>query len=362
MHCIIRWLYKRAHEYSLYRGESKEINYEDLYYLASQLRDNWSELQNPAMLPQLHHLKGVMISWPEYKEFRERYGLTLSIPDPEEFYQLCEETCHYIEDLVVNVLSHNGQHYPKHLELIAAIDEANDLCLNGIATLAHDTHVENFLSEQGVSFADGFSPQQTDCGWRVWQDHFPEGRTPFLKLHGSTNWKKLHKDGNNNRSPETVGINMEKSECFSPWPDEPSDPECWRRDFDGRPLLLIGTFNKPAKYTEPMLRDVHYQFGKILEETDMLVVCGYSFGDKAINTQLISWWHSLEGSLVVIDPCSQIQENARDAVQRILIDQRIKFIHKEMQDVSKGQLLGLLRGIDETWCSPGNTYSLASIK
>ncbi|MCY4673755.1 MAG: hypothetical protein OXD43_08355 [Bacteroidetes bacterium] len=347
---IICWLYELTHEYLFYREESKEINYEDLYYLASQLRDDWSELQNPAMLPLIRNLKCVMISWPEYREFCERSGRTLSIPDLGEFHQLCEETCHYIEDIVVNVLSHDGQHHSKHLALITAIGEANDLDLKGIATLAHDTHVENFLSEH-VSLADGFSPEQTDCGWRVWQDHFPEGSIPFLKLHGSTNWKKLRNDGNNNRSPETIGINMANSECSSPRPDEPSDPECWRRGFDRRPLLLIGTFNKPAMYTGPMLLDVHYRFRKILRNTDTLVVCGYSFGDKAINTQLIFWLTSLSGrSLVVIDPrCpSQIQKNARYATQKILNDRGTRLINEKMEDVCKDQLIGLLRGVGET--------------
>ena len=56
MRRIIRWRYKRAHEYFLYREESKIINYEDLYYLASQLRNDQSELQNPAVLPLICEL------------------------------------------------------------------------------------------------------------------------------------------------------------------------------------------------------------------------------------------------------------------------------------------------------------------
>ena len=352
---IVCWLYTRAHEYFLDRKESKEINYEDLYYLASQLRDDWSELQNPAIRPLICNLKREMISWPEYREFRERCRLTLSTPDPGEFHQLCEETCHYIEDIVVNVLSHDSQHSSKHLELITAIIEAKGLELQGIATLAHDTHVEKFLSNQfssrkDVSLADGFISERTDCVWRVWKDHFPEGSTPFLKLHGSTNWKQLSKEGNNNRSPVTIGIKVAKSKRSSSCPDEPTVQECWGEHSDGRPLLLIGTFNKPAMYAGPMLLDVHYRFRKILEETDTLVVCGYSFGDKAINTQLIYWWHSFDGSLVVIDPrfrC-QIQENARNATKEILEDPGTEFIGERMQDVCKDRFIRSLRGVGET--------------
>ena len=54
---IIDWLFKRTKEYFQDRGEPKEPNYEDIYYLASQLRDDATELQNPALLPLICKLK-----------------------------------------------------------------------------------------------------------------------------------------------------------------------------------------------------------------------------------------------------------------------------------------------------------------
>ena len=44
----------------------------------------------------------------------------------------------------------------------------------------------------------------------------------------------------------------------------------WSINFDGLPLLPIGTFNKPTMYVGPMLLEVHYRFRKILKDTDAL--------------------------------------------------------------------------------------------
>ena len=49
--------------------------------------------------------------------------------------------------------------------------------------------------------------------------------------------------------------------------------------------------------------DIHYRFRKILEGSETLVICGgYSFGNKALNTQLI-FWHNANRprSIAVID-------------------------------------------------------------
>lgn len=110
-------------------------------------------------------------------------------------------------------------------------------------------------------------------------------------------------------------------------------------------------------YVGPMLLEVHYRFRKILKDTDTLVVCGYSFGDKAINTQLVSWWNAFDRSLVVIDPCckSQIQRTVRYAARQFLGDppetipeprprpQGTKFVKDKMEDVCKNRLLALLK-------------------
>lgn len=187
---IICWLNDRTQEYFDRRtGQGiKAVNYEDIYYLASQLSDDATELQNPGLLPLIDQLKWEMTLWPEFKKYCESKHRGILILNPHEFHELLSFTCTYIGDIVVDVLNRSGECH-KHLELITAIHEIPDLNLKGIATLAHDTHVETFLRNQNVPLADGFSPKSSDCTWRIWNNYFHgNDHIPFLKLHGSVDW------------------------------------------------------------------------------------------------------------------------------------------------------------------------------
>ena len=64
---------------------------------------------------------------------------------------------------------------------------------------------------------------------------------------------------------------------------------------ESMPLLLIGTFNKVAEYSRGIFLDLHHRFRSTLREADRLVVCGYSFGDKGINTAVIEWYYAKRG-------------------------------------------------------------------
>ena len=338
---IIRWLFMRTQEYFLYDEEPKEPNYEDLYYLASQLRDDATELENPAVLPLIRKLKCEMTLWSEYEKFCEQYLQW------DKFNHLCEETCHYIEDIVAHMLNRRNECCTKHLEIIKSISEAEGegLELKGIATLAHDTHVERYLRCAGIKYTDGFSVPIPDDPLRIWRDHFsPDDGIPFLKLHGSVDWIRfdLRKPGENQTLPlSEIGV------CESPRLDN----SIYGKDkyADHRPLLLIGTFNKTARYSWRLMVDIHYRFRKTLEDSDTLVICGYSFGDKAINSQLISWRDAVRSrSLVVLDRRgrSEVGQSARYAATKLLNDQETtEFIAKPMEAVSTDELHRVLRSL-----------------
>ena len=94
------------------------------------------------------------------------------------------------------------------------------------------------------------------------------------------------------------------------------------------------SLNKPSKYTWGLMLGIHYRFRKILEDSDTLVVCGYSFGDKAINTELIFWHNARRSrSLVVIDPRCRwdVINSARFAAATLL--ESAHFISKPLEDV-----------------------------
>ena len=348
---IIRLLFEQTHGYFQYREElmklqlnldhvqSRKSNYEDIYFLASQLRDDANELQNPAILPLICKLKCEMILWSEFKEYCDVYSQDIRDPDRLIFNEFCSETCHYIEDIVVSELSQNGKCCTKHLEIIKTIYQADGLELQGIATLAHDTHVERSLSGADIKLLDGFGPPIRGDSSRIWKNQFSSSDgVPFVKLHGSVNWNlfDLLEPSNNGKLPKSeIGV-LEPSHLNN---------SVYRYDADinDRPLLLVGTFNKPTRYNWGLMLDIHYRFREILRNSDTLVVCGYSFGDKAINTQLI-FWQSAERSrsLVVIDPLCRrkIIGSARYAAAQLLKDERTtRFITERMEDVEPHVLL-----------------------
>ena len=337
---ISEWLFDQAQEYFRRRCKAKVISYEDVYHLASQLKDDATELQNPALLPFLDRVGCEWRSWPEYVDWCTIRG--------GDIHTLFETVCHYIEDVVANeLLYHKPDQYFKHLELIEAADNATDIKLKGIATLAHDTHVETDLRSRKIKLADGFGDSETDCGWRTWEDCFPaSGGVPFLKLHGSVDWKRLRCYRNAFYPLEEIGVCCRtEQQRKEPRDDARTCNEVYEVAGNNRPLLLIGTFNKPARYSRHIMLDIHYRFRKVLEASNTLVICGYSFGDKAINTQIIDWWRP-KYSLVVID-CNdkkKVIKSARFAIRKYLCCRvTTRFITKSMEEVCPNELMDELR-------------------
>ena len=70
--------------------------------------------------------------------------------------------------------------------------------------------------------------------------------------------------------------------------------------FNGRPVLLAGTFNKMLQYTTGIYSGLYCQMYRALQETEILILCGYGFGDKGINTRLIEWVYSSQQNMLVV--------------------------------------------------------------
>ena len=71
----------------------------------------------------------------------------------------------------------------------------------------------------------------------------------------------------------------------------------------GRPLFLTGTFNKILSYQSGIYADQHYRFHEALMNADALVVIGYGFRDKAINSRIVAWAERPgERRMIVVHP------------------------------------------------------------
>ena len=237
---------------------------------------------------------------------------------------LIRETRNYIADIVWCCLCREPASQ-NHLNVIAyACKSVN---VTSISTLCHDTHVETYLKEKGISLSDGFSEPEADV--KYWNGDFClSGTTPFLKLHGSVDWFRfdtLNGDSHNRR----IGIPINR-DCYH---THAADGERqW--PFPGRPLLLIGTFNKISAYSSGIFGELHNRFRVTIREAEQIVICGYGFGDKGINTGILEWYEPGR-RLVIIHPCpKRLAADARPAIQRILEGSNsISFIKKRFQDV-----------------------------
>ena len=82
-----------------------------------------------------------------------------------------------------------------------------------------------------------------------------------------------------------------------------------------KPILLIGTYNKLAEYIKTIFLELFYLFYKTLYKHNILIVIGYSFGDKGINEKLFDWVLQENHKMIIIDPNI---ENLRNKIWTIL--------------------------------------------
>ena len=336
VNCMVRWLHAEAECYFSARNW-RPANYEDLFYLAKQVYDEvMGEMENPAVHPFIDKLRASMSP--------------LADPDiTDEFRTLIGKTCNYISETVSSRLCRKPTS-TNHLKIfVEACGIGN---VTGISTLCHDTHVETHLRREGIPLDDGFSDEKEDV--RYWNGDLPSNcKIPFLKLHGSVNWFRFRPDD----SPpswydDRIGIPLNGDPGRTERDGERQDPLN-----DGRPLLLIGTFNKDAEYSRGIFLDLHHRFRLTLREADRLVVCGYGFGDKGINTAVIEWYYKkCDRRFLIIhpDPC-ELFSNARAAIRSKWHDEwkdnnPIDFMPSRLEEVDVDKFLRII-------CSPGK-YSI----
>ena len=258
------------------------------------------------------------------------------------FQSLIGETRNYIADIVSNRLGAQATSQ-SHLDLIAHACRLGNV--TSISTLCHDTHVESYLKDNSIPISDGFAEPEVDV--RYWNgDLSSSGKTPFLKLHGSVNWFGFCPRHSSSGFDARIGIPLNGDHYHT----KTKDGE-FQWPIDGRPLLLIGTFNKISQYSSGIFLDLYYRFRTTLRAADKIVICGYSFGDKGINAELNNWYYEERGrQFVIIHPNPDcLIATARPAIQRISAEvwqknDSISFIAKKLEEV----------GIDEFSEAIGN--------
>jgi len=311
---VLKFLHRLKREIDQYyeRQPGRCTNYEDLYYVASQIHDSvLGEYDNPAVQPLIEktgpEIQPLLVG--NENEAKQQWQLD----------ELASESTNYIHDAAWHSLD-------KEPSRTDHLNSLKDACLDSrlpsvdIFTLNYDTVLERCLQENGVQFADGFGDPENEV--RYWNPDLFEvepSKVRLFKLHGSVNWFRFASDGGN-WSNKSIGIPLGND--IRRTRNRAGEMQ---RLADGRPMLLAGTFNKVLQYTSGIYAELHYQFYRSLRHARRLVVCGYGFGDKGINTPIIEWVNSRP-------------------------DQRVVLVHPEPEEL-KGAARGAISGNWDRWVS-----------
>ncbi len=222
---------------------------------------------------------------------------------------IARECYRYIIDAVSQLL----RRPPKNLEhLSCVIDACLDKSLEhiDIVTLNHDILLEETLRSAGIDFADGFGGPIGQA--RLWApDSFTSQRVRLFKQHGSINWYRVRVklDG---RYQKTVMIPLVNDIEHIQIGDEEDRPL-----LSPQPVILGGTFNKVLSYASGIFSDVFYRMRTSMDQSKCIIISGYSFGDKGINTRLIDWVEDGEDRRIILlheDPRA-LHHGARGAIR-----------------------------------------------
>lgn len=302
----------------------RKINYEDLYFLASQIHDaRMLEYDNPAIPALIENIT------------RDIQGALSGIRDQDRqetswsIEHLASEATKYIRNILwCSLFKLDDSLNLNYLNLFAGVASDRNLQSIDLFTLNNDTVLEKYLQNLGVVYFDGFV-RNTDGKYR-WDtmSFFQETRIRIrlLKLHGSMNWYVDQHFGKGSKSVERV----EDASLPFIWRDIPEKAE---------PLFLAGTLNKMLDYTTEVFALLQSEWFRSLYQSDILVVCGYGFNDKGVNTRIVEWFNfSVDKILIVIDPSEDIIQKARPALGGLLAraktEPRIQIIQKPVQGTS----------------------------
>lgn len=256
--------------------QHREVNYEDIYCVISQINDCPEEYNNPVVSVFMENLK---------KQLNKVY-LTDAPNRVWDITELASYAGFYVNYMVTYLLVTDKQ-FPGYLSFVRDMVRDQQSGNITIFTLNHDTLLEDYLSGIGISYYDGFYKNKN--GQKYWKPAlFLEDchQVRLLKLHGSINWFRNCGKRNNQFIKKENGCNS----SF---------------DFqeDKLPLILIGKFNKLLEYNKSIYVDLHYYFYRILPEINNLIITGYSFHDEGINSWIINWMDSsVQNRVFLIGP------------------------------------------------------------
>ena len=208
-------------------------------------------------------------------------------------------------------------------------DAINDEeCKSNIVTLNHDRLLELYFENVGIEFCDGFAINSKEkvkiFDPRCFLD-IDNPQPHLVKLHGSINWKAY-----GGIKKHLVAIPLEDFEEYK---------FIYAHGLlEDEIVILAGTHNKLEDYSYSIFSDLITEFTRLLWSTDYVIICGYGFGDRGINSRLSNWLRlDIKNQILVIHPKGEklidsLEYHADGLLTKIDSD-RISFLEMKFEDI-----------------------------
>lgn len=281
-------------------------NYEEIFYVLNQIHeDNYREYENPIIKPFVDKLLPDIAKIATFS-----YS---SSDEPWDYSKLFFESVNYIRDVVWRMLQIDIESGNASLNCIVdSLKDTENQNVN-LFTLNHDLLLEDICKQNGIIFNNGFGLHINDIAY--WHPRFigdGKSKINIIKLHGSINWFQFPPNNLVN-SLEAIGIPQNSDirhlhdvngNIISP--------------YGGRPVFLMGTFNKILSYSNSIFAELFTIFRGNLNETNEMIVSGYSFNDKGVNSQIVEWMSSSpDKRMIVIHKEPEVLwQKARGAIRK----------------------------------------------
>lgn len=307
---LLEYLRAIIEEYHKHANIRYEFNYEELYYLLHQISaSERKEYENPAIYPLIEKLRN---------DFGEEVHFYR-----EDFQRFIDEALRYIHYVVYQILQKSNETYSQ-FEIIAELSKMFNAI--DIFTLNHDILIETFFKSKNIEFNFGFEMSGKISFFNRNLLEQKEGINLY-KLHGSIDWFSFQ-DSQGLGNLYCLPLNFDRQI------DKYNELDDRLFLTDGLPYFLIGTFNKMLNYLSGVYEIIFDLFKQRILEADKLIISGYGFSDKGINTRISHFISQQAKEIVIIHPnIKQLIASARGSFHiNILNNPNVKFVEKKFEE------------------------------